>query len=107
MINKHKGTIISTLFPQISFGFCKQRPKTIAKRRKKTVKMLIVKYYDYLCPLGKKNINKSISLIIMRLEGRRESENVEDRRGMGTGTKIGLGGIGGLILAGLITLLMG
>ena len=43
----------------------------------------------------------------MRLEGRRESENVEDRRGMGTGTKIGLGGIGGLIIAGLITLLMG
>ena len=43
----------------------------------------------------------------MRLEGRRESENVEDRRGMGTGTKIGLGGIGGLIIAGLITLFMG
>lgn len=43
----------------------------------------------------------------MRLEGRRESENVEDRRGMGTGTKIGLGGIGGLIIAGLLTLLMG
>ena len=40
----------------------------------------------------------------MRLEGRRESENVEDRRGMGTGTKVG---IGGLIIAGLITLLMG
>lgn len=43
----------------------------------------------------------------MRLEGRRESSNVEDRRRMGTGTKIGLGGIGGLIIAGLITLLMG
>ncbi|MBR5673472.1 MAG: zinc metallopeptidase [Muribaculaceae bacterium] len=43
----------------------------------------------------------------MRLEGRRESENVEDRRGMSTGTKVGLGGIGGLIIAGLITLLMG
>ena len=43
----------------------------------------------------------------MRLDGRRESENVEDRRRMGTGTKIGLGGIGGLIIAGLITLLMG
>jgi hypothetical protein len=43
----------------------------------------------------------------MDLEGRRESENVEDRRGMGTGTKVGLGGIGGLIIAGLITLLMG
>ena len=43
----------------------------------------------------------------MRLDGRRESENVEGRRRMGTGTKIGLGGIGGLIIAGLITLLMG
>ncbi len=43
----------------------------------------------------------------MRLDGRRESENVEDRRGMGTGAKIGLGGLGGLIIAGLITLLMG
>ena len=43
----------------------------------------------------------------MDLEGRRESENVEDRRGMGTGTKVGLGGIGGLIIAGLITLQMG
>ena len=38
----------------------------------------------------------------MRLEGRRESENVEDRRGMGTGTKIGLGGIGGLIIATML-----
>lgn len=46
----------------------------------------------------------------MRLDGRRESENVEDRRGMGTGTKVGLGGLGGLgglIIMGLITLLMG
>ena len=43
----------------------------------------------------------------MELEGRRESTNVEDRRSMGTGTKVGLGGIGGLIIAGLITLLMG
>ena len=42
----------------------------------------------------------------MRLEGRRESENVEDRRGMSTGTKFGMG-IGGLIIAGLLTLLMG
>jgi len=43
----------------------------------------------------------------MKLEGRRESTHVEDRRGMGTGTKVGVGGIGGLIIAGLITLLMG
>ena len=43
----------------------------------------------------------------MDLEGRRESTNVEDRRGMGAGRKIGIGGIGGIIIAGLITLLMG
>lgn len=43
----------------------------------------------------------------MELEGRRESTNVEDRRRMGTGAKVGLTGIGGLIIAGLITLLMG
>ena len=43
----------------------------------------------------------------MNLEGRRESSNVEDRRGMSTGTKMGVGGIGGLIIAGIITLLMG
>ena len=43
----------------------------------------------------------------MNLEGRRESSNVEDRRGMSSGTKMGVGGIGGLIIAGIITLLMG
>lgn len=43
----------------------------------------------------------------MRLDGRRESSNVEDRRGMSTGKKVGIGGIGGLIIAGIITLLMG
>ncbi|MBR1475247.1 MAG: neutral zinc metallopeptidase [Muribaculaceae bacterium] len=43
----------------------------------------------------------------MDLEGRRESSNVEDRRGMSVGRKAGIGGIGGLIIAGLITLLMG
>jgi predicted metalloprotease len=43
----------------------------------------------------------------MELEGRRESTNVEDRRRMGTGARVGLTGIGGLIIAGLITLLMG
>jgi len=43
----------------------------------------------------------------MRLDGRRESENVEDRRGMGTGTKVGVGGLGALILAGLIYFLTG
>ena len=41
----------------------------------------------------------------MRLDGRRESSNVEDRRG-GGGKIAGLG-IGGVIVVGLITLLMG
>ena len=35
----------------------------------------------------------------MRLDGRRESTNVEDRRGMGGGKKAGLAGIGGVIIA--------
>ena len=39
----------------------------------------------------------------MRLTGRRESNNVEDRRGMGTGAKAGIGGIGGIIVIALIT----
>ena len=43
----------------------------------------------------------------MDLEGRRESSNVEDRRGMSAGRKAGIGGIGGIIIAGIITLLMG
>ena len=43
----------------------------------------------------------------MRLDGRRESSNVEDRRGMSTSKKVGIGGIGGLIIAGILTLLMG
>ncbi len=39
----------------------------------------------------------------MKLDGRRESQNVDDRRGMKTSTKAGLG-IGGLLIAGLLTL---
>lgn len=42
----------------------------------------------------------------MRLDGRRESNNVEDRRGMGGGKMAGMG-IGGIIVIGIITLLMG
>ena len=42
----------------------------------------------------------------MKLDGRRESANVEDRRRMGGGTAAGLG-IGGILIVGLITLLMG
>ena len=40
----------------------------------------------------------------MRLNGRRESNNVEDRRGMSTGAKAGIGGI---IMIALFTLLSG
>ena len=43
----------------------------------------------------------------MKLNGRRESTNVDDRRGM-SGAKIGgIGGIGGIIVIALITLLSG
>lgn len=42
----------------------------------------------------------------MRLNGRRESSNVEDRRGLSGGGKAGLG-LGGILIVGLITLLMG
>jgi predicted metalloprotease len=42
----------------------------------------------------------------MKLDGRRESSNVEDRRGLSGGGKAGLG-IGGIIIVGIITLLMG
>lgn len=44
----------------------------------------------------------------MRLNGRRMSNNVEDRRGMSSGSKIaGIGGIGGLIVAALFVWLSG
>ena len=42
----------------------------------------------------------------MKLDGRRESSNVEDRRRMGGGTVAGLG-LGGVALVALITFLMG
>lgn len=43
----------------------------------------------------------------MQLDGRRQSTNVDDRRGRGTVAKAGGLGLGGLIIVGLITLLMG
>lgn len=43
----------------------------------------------------------------MRLTGRRISNNVDDRRGMSTGAKAGIGGIGGAIIIALVTLLSG
>ena len=42
----------------------------------------------------------------MKLDGRRESSNVEDRRGMSGGAVAGLG-LGGIALVAIITLLMG
>ena len=43
----------------------------------------------------------------MILDGRRESQNVEDRRGMSTATKAGIGGLGGILLIALFTFLSG
>lgn len=43
----------------------------------------------------------------MRLNGRRSSNNVEDRRGMSGGKVAGIGGIGGLIIAALIMWISG
>lgn len=43
----------------------------------------------------------------MRLDGRRESTNVEDRRGHGGMMKAGGIGLGGIIIIGLITMLLG
>lgn len=43
----------------------------------------------------------------MRLTGRRESNNVEDRRRMSGKAKAGIGGIGGIIVIALFTLLSG
>ena len=43
----------------------------------------------------------------MQLDGRRQSTNVDDRRGMSTGKVAGGIGLGGLLIYGLITLLMG
>ena len=43
----------------------------------------------------------------MQLDGRRQSTNVDDRRGHSTATKAGGIGLGGLIIGGLIYILMG
>ena len=43
----------------------------------------------------------------MKLDGRRESTNVEDRRGRSTATTVGGIGLGGLIIIGLVSLLLG
>ena len=41
----------------------------------------------------------------MKLNGRRESTNVDDRRGMSAAKMGGIGGIGGIIVIALVTLL--
>lgn len=43
----------------------------------------------------------------MRYKGRRQSSNVEDRRGMSTGRKVGIGGIGSVIVMIIVVLLGG
>ena len=43
----------------------------------------------------------------MKLDGRRESSNVEDRRGMSGGAKAGIGGIGAIIVAALFAWMSG
>ncbi|SET07636.1 neutral zinc metallopeptidase [Prevotella sp. kh1p2] len=44
----------------------------------------------------------------MKLDGRRESNNVEDRRGMSTGVKAGIGGgIGAILVMAVMTLMSG
>ena len=43
----------------------------------------------------------------MKLTGRRQSSNVEDRRGMSTGAKVGIGGLGGILVIALMTFMQG
>ena len=43
----------------------------------------------------------------MRLNGRKESSHVEDRRGMSGGAKAGIGGLGTIIIVAIFTLLQG
>lgn len=43
----------------------------------------------------------------MKLNGRRESTNVDDRRGLSGGAKAGIGGIGAVVIIAIITLLQG
>ena len=43
----------------------------------------------------------------MQLEGRRQSTNVEDRRGKSTAKTVGGLGIGGIVIVGIISMLLG
>jgi predicted metalloprotease len=55
----------------------------------------------------RENIVLKIKLKNMRYKGRRQSSNVEDRRGMSSGRKVGLGGGIGTIVIVLIVVLLG
>ena len=65
--------------------------------------MLFYCFFYYLC-------NQIINnfFVTMKLTGRRESSNVEDRRGMSGGAKLGLGGgLGGILIIALMTFMQG
>lgn len=57
--------------------------------------------------LGEKILFLQHKSTVMRLTGRRESNNVEDRRGLSGSQKAGIGGIGGIVLIVVFTLLSG
>ena len=62
-------------------------------------------FFYYLC-MQNNNLFKQFKR--MKLTGRRESSNVEDRRGMSGGAKLGIGGgLGGIIIIALMTFMQG
>jgi hypothetical protein len=69
-----------------------ESPKQLKKRKK------IWCFARFLVFLQAENL-KQLTLKHMKLDGRRVSSNVEDRRGMSTGAKVGGGGILGIIVA--------
>jgi predicted metalloprotease len=68
--------------------------------------VVLLRFRIFFLPLqGNNDLNKLNAN--MKLTGRRESSNVEDRRGMSTGAKAGIGGIGGIILIAILTFMQG
>ena len=71
-----------------------------------------MRYYSYIFNYTFQKLyyifaeNNHLYAIAMRLDGRRESRNVDDRRRMSRGGKTGIG-IGGLLVVALITWIMG
>jgi predicted metalloprotease len=68
------------------------------------------KYLVKYTALSKKFLifaQKLINQPSMKLTGRRESSNVEDRRGLSGGAKAGIGGIGAIIIGVIFSLLQG